>query len=118
MAHQQLRPSYVQMLIAYFDSLQDPKRDRPLKYVTIEEARQLVKVAKTHFFVLHGSAVSELPKTALTAAACERGALDVDGKPRKKRGNWIVVNQTAIPGTQKFRNTNSFGPGCPRYAFA
>ena len=113
-----LSPNHVSMNIPYFEANQDPKRDRPKKYVSIEEARELKK-AKTHFFVNHGSAIAEVPQVAFAAAARQRESkhFDVDGRRIRTRGNWLIVGQTAIPGTEKFRNQPGDGPGMPHYSF-
>ena len=106
------------MKIPYFNCHQDPKRDQPEKLIELEEARQLKK-AKTHFFVNHGNALAEIPRSAFNAVPLGQtdvATFDAEGKlVMKRRGNWAIVGQTPIPGKRNYSAT--WGPGCPQFSF-
>lgn len=107
-----------QMKIPYFNCHQDPKRDEPEKFIEIEEARTLKK-AKTHFFVNHGQALAEVPRSAFNAVPLGQtdvSGLDAEGRViTKRRGNWAIVGQTSTPAKRNY--TSSWGPGCPQFSF-
>jgi hypothetical protein len=98
------------MLIGYFNSTQDPERDRPSKHVSVEEARQLRK-AGTHYAVNHGRDIAEVPAHVRKSQSAREETV----KP-VSAGCLRVVGQTAKAGIK--HKPTRMGPGRPRLAFS